>query len=213
MSEPLGEAAALDRENLLATRAAPRRVRRYEGQRGDVAVEGLGPQTLGDLQFDDRRFGRGLLRAEGRRAAPLGFEPFDVHVGYDKLLLRGETFAFAQNGAVLGDQGIACEYQIGRRFARAGRTVDVGRERAGRLLGHERAQVVVLACRFGRSREVEDRRRTGERQLRRRRCGDPQIFADLHAELGAVHREGEVAAEVGFPAGEHDRVRCDLGAR
>src|SRR5699024_1643808 len=111
MSEPLGEAAALDRENLLATRAAPRRVRRYEGQRGDVAVEGLGPQTLGDLQFDDRRFGRGLLRAEGRRAAPLGFEPFDVHVGYDKLLLRGETFAFAQNGAVLGDQGIACEYQ------------------------------------------------------------------------------------------------------
>ena len=63
---------------------------------------------------------------------------------------------------------------------------------------YELPQVGVLADGLGRCREVEDHLRAVERQLRRGRCGGPEVLADLDAELRAVDFEREVGAEVGL---------------
>ena len=49
--------------------------------------------------------------------------------------------------------------------------------------------------------------------MRRGGHGDPQILADLDAELRAVDLEREVGAEVGLLPGDGDRLAGDAGAR
>ncbi len=210
--EAAGQAAALDGEDLLAPLAAVRVVR-HEGQRGERTFERRRTQALGDLQLDDRGVGRVVRGAVGGGAAACGGEEFEVHVGRHELFFGGKALRLAQDRAVLGHEGLAREHQVGGRLARAGRAVDVGRHRAGRLLRYQAAHVGVLPGRLGRCREVEHHACARRRQVRRGGRGDPQVLAELDGELRAVHLEGEVAAEVGLAAAEPRRVRRHGGAR
>ena len=152
------------------------------------------------------------MHAKRGVAAAFEFQPLNVDIGHDELLFEPEASRFAEYPAVFGDDAVAGEHQIGGRFAEACRAVDVSREGAGRLLGHELTQVGVLAHRFGRRREVEDHLGAVEREVRRRRNGGPEVLADFDAEFRAVDPEREVRAEVGALFRDGDRLFRDAGA-
>ena len=164
--------------------------------------------------------------------AAFELQALEVDVGDDELFFGREAFGFAQQRAVFGDQAVSGKGQVRGGFAASGRDVDVGRERAGRLLGdelppgrdvdvgRERAgrllgdelpQVGVFPGQFGRGREVEDHLRAVQGQLCRGRDRGPEVLADFHAELRAVDREGEVGAEVGLLSRDVDPLLGDPG--
>ena len=213
VNHPLRKSVRLYPENLLAAFAAVGFVLGYERHRVDVAVERHAAKPLGNLHFDHGVLRGPFVRAERGVAAAFELQPLDVHVGDDQLFVGREARGFVQNAAVFGDDGVAGEHEVGGRFAEARRAVDIGRNRASRLLGHQLPQVGVFADRFGRCREVEDHLRAVERQLRRGRCGGPEVLADLDAELRAVDFEREVGAEVGLLPRDGDMLVGNPGAR
>ena len=210
--QPFGQPVRLYLENLLAAFAAVRFVLRHERHRVDVAVERRGPESFGDLHFDYGVLRRPFVHAKRGVAAAFEFQPLNVDIGHDELLFEPEASRFAEYPAVFGADAVAGEHQIGGRFAEACRAVDVSREGAGRLLGHELTQVGVLAHRFGRRREVEDHLGAVEREVRRRRNGGPEVLADFDAEFRAVDPEREGRAEVGALFRDGDRLFRDAGA-
>ena len=84
---------------------------------------------------------------------------------------------------------------------------------AGRLLSDQLPQIGVLAHPLGRGREVEDELCTVECQPRRGGRCHPEVLADFDAELGAVHRKGELRAEVGLLTRRRDALLLDAGPR
>ena len=106
-------------------------------------------EPLGYLHLDHGILRGPFVHAERGVAAAFERQPFEVHVGDDQLFLGREAFGFAQDRAVLGDDAVAGEHEVGGGFAEACRAVDVGRDRAGRLLGDQLPQVGVLARRLG----------------------------------------------------------------
>ena len=209
--KPAGQSVRLDLEDLLAALVAAPLLMRNKRHGVDVAVDPVRAHAFGDLHLDDGVLHVGFVEPEGGVAPAFEGQPFEVHVGCYELLVERETFAFAQDHAVLGDQGVAGEDQVGRGFAEAGRAVDVGRDRAARLLGDELPQVVVLADRLGRGREVEDHAGAVLRRVRRGRHGGPEVLAEFDAELRAVHGKREVRAEVGLLPRHVDLLLRDSG--
>ena len=72
--------------------------------------------------------------------------------------------------------------EIRGRFARAGGAVKIGGKAARRLIGSQRAAVLLLADGDVGSGQIQQQRGTRQRGLRRRRNRRPEIFADFHEE-------------------------------
>ena len=122
---------------------------------------------------------RGLARA-------LDAQALDVDVGRDELPVAAEALALGQQHAVLGDQQVPAEDQVGRRLVDSGVGVGVGRERAARLLAHQLAAVLCLARR-GRSRPKD----SGSRSPPPPRAGARRIGA---------HRSSQISTATSRPA-------------
>ena len=80
------------------------------------------------------------------------------------------------------DRGVAVPGEVGRRFARAGRRIGVGRDGARRLAAAQQAPRLGLADGDVAGRQVDQHLRAGERRVARRRHRHPDVLADLDME-------------------------------
>ena len=69
--------------------------------------------------------------AKAVRARPVAVESFDVDVGDQQRFVALKARRFRQQGAVLGDQAMAAEDEVGRRFVNAATSVQRTRPRSG----------------------------------------------------------------------------------
>ena len=98
-----------------------------------------------------------------------------------------EARRLGQQRAVLGDQAMAAEDDVGRRFADAAGGVDVGGDAAARLVDDELAAIGGLADDLVAGRQVDEHRRAGEGLEGAGRDRHPQVLADLDADDDAGH--------------------------
>ena len=112
----------------------------------------------------------------------------------DELAVAAEALALGEEDAVLGDQQVAAEDEVGRRLVDAGVGVDVGGERAARLLAHQLAAVLGLGHEVVRGRGVQEHGGARDRVARARRDRRPEVLADLDRER---HRRAPPAAGTG----------------
>ena len=118
---------------------------------------------------------RGLPRA-------LDAQALDVHVDHDQLAVAPEALPLGEQDAVLGDQQVAAEDEVGRRLVDAGVGVDVGGERAAGLLAHQLAAVLGLGDEVVRGRGVQDHGGARDGVMRAGRDRGPEVLADLDGE-------------------------------
>ena len=125
----------------------------------------------------DRPVGRGVVVDRvGERGLPraLDAQPLHVHVGHDHLAVPAEALALGEQDAVLGDQQVAAEDEVGRGLVDAGVGVDVGGERAARLLAHQLAAVLGLGHEVVRGRGVQEDGGARDRVARARAGSAPR---------------------------------------
>ena len=237
------EAGGLQVENLLARRGALRGVRGHErhARRGAQHIEGGVEQQLRVLGGKDRGLIRsirdglaadrgaltGLREAEIDRlqtthaplagtprvgAAALGGEFFQVHIGHGHL--AREQRRGRHDRAVLGDEVLTREDEVGGGLALARVRVGIGAVQARALTGHEATAVRRLAHDLTRRARVQnDRRAAGKRHVNRGRVGDPQVLADLDADAHVLEAgigtgvDDTVHERHGVLAGERDESR------
>lgn len=144
-------------------------------------------------------------------AAALGNELLKVHVGHGHI--AREQGGARHKRAVLGDEVLAREHEVGGGLALTGVGVRVGAVQPCALAAHEAAAVTRLADDLaGGARVQDDRRAVVERHAHRGRVGDPEVLADLDADAHVL--EAGVGAGVhhigherhGPPAGERDET-------
>ncbi|MCY1509157.1 hypothetical protein D9M68_434900 [compost metagenome] len=120
--------------------------------------------------------------AEGDLVHALARQAFDIDVGEQQVRVVGKALGFGQHFTVLVDQCLPVPGQVGRRLALAGRSVQVRRQAARRLLRHQLVPVARFADHDVRCRQVHQHGRAGHRGKRRRRHRHPDVFADLGME-------------------------------
>ena len=211
VAQALGQSVALDVEDLLAARVAHGRIGRHEG--GGVRRPLRFAALRGEFALAEGIFARGCGGAEGRGAPAFGVDLPDVDLRGQQLLLQRKALARRQRLALIGDQDVAGEDQIGRRLAEARSRVEIAGPQPGGLLEDQHAQIVVLAHLLGRCREVDDQLRSGQRQVSRRSGGDPEVLADLDAALHAVDLQHQIDAEGHLLTAERQAVAAYVGTR
>ena len=156
MPDALRQSADLDAEDFFAALLHLLRIVRDERARIETAFDrklfAVGAQGDRDA-FAERAAAVGC---KGIGFAPQGQRPVaDVRFRYGQLFFEREAFRFVQKDSVFGDQAVAGENHVGRRFAESGRAVQVSRQRAGRLLGDQRTEISVLADHFVACRQID----------------------------------------------------------
>ena len=183
----MGKTCDLYVENLATTRIDVARnewCRRYLALDGTVGNGGVdGDDIVTAVEVDERRVSPTFV-----------FEILHVDIGNCQLRRANETLFGGDNRTVLGNKAVARKDEVGGRFAYACRTVDVAAERPCRLLLDKRTNVGMLADNLGCGREVENQFGAAQCHIRRRRCGYPQILANLGTEHVAFDRKEQVAA-------------------
>src|SRR5436309_7420409 len=116
---------------------------------------------------------------ERRRANPIAAQPLQVDIRDGQRVVPAEPGRLLEDRAVLRDQAMATEDEVGRRFVYAAGGVDVPGDASPRLVAHELPPVWRLADDLVRRREIQQQVRPGERLPRTRRHRHPQVFADL----------------------------------
>ncbi len=155
-----------------------------------------------------RPVGRGVVVDRvGERGLPraLDAQALHVDVGHDQLAVPPEALPLGEQHAVLGDQQVAAEDEVGRGLVDARVGVDVGGERAARLLAHQLAAVLGLGHEVVRGRGVQEDGGARDRVARAGRDRGPEVLADLDGEghPGVLRQlEQEVRAEGNGLAGE-----------
>ncbi len=143
-------------------------------------------------------------------------QALDVHVGHDQLALPAEALPLGEENAVLGDQQVAAEDEVGRGLVDAGVGEDVGGEGAAGLLAHELPAVLGLGHEVVRGRGVQDDGGARDRVARAGRDRGPEVLADLDREgdPGVLRQpEEEVRAEGGRLAGQAHLALARLARR
>ena len=115
-------------------------------------------------------------------------KPIQVDVGNREVSVPPEPPGLGQDAAVLGDEAVPAEHDVGRRFARPARRIDVPAEAPAGRIRHKLSAVRRLANGLVAGAQVGEHRRPGHRLQRARRDRPPQVFADLDAE----HEPGEL---------------------
>ena len=137
-------------------------------------------------------------------ARPLRFHPLAVQLCLGKTARKG--LHFSQQGAVLGDQVVACEHHVLGAPAVARRGVQVAAEQAGRLVLHQCPAVLGLAHRFIAGRKVGDDGSACQCVEGGGRQGAPQVLAELHAQ----HKAGHLTAAEEQGGAEGDILPADI---
>lgn len=107
-----------------------------------------------DVNLHDTHLGSlGIVEGVTCRAACRDILHVDVGDGH--AVVAHEALTYIEHAAKLRNDGITGKYEVARRLAMTRRGIDIGRHSTARLLGDERDEVVVLAYRLGRCREVE----------------------------------------------------------
>lgn len=102
---------------------------------------------------------------------------------------------FFQKCSVFVNNAVAAEHYIGRWFAKATRTVYVSGNGACRLIGKERAEVIVFARTFVWGRKIENDFGTFQCQIWtwRNRC--PKVFAKFYAEFSVWSFKQQIVSD------------------
>ncbi len=155
---------------------------------------------------------------ETRRDPPVRLKLGNVHVLGDPVAVAANGLAVSHPGrlrgqpAILGDQAMTAEDEVGRRFRRPRTRVSIGRDAPARLPGHQLGPILALADRFIAGRQVEQNRRAGTRLHRTGRKRHPEVLADLNTHhdrnaLVALACEQQVDTEGNSAARELDLGR------
>ena len=150
---------------------------------------------------------------EARRRSALGLKPLDIDILRDEAGPPDDRAAVADPArlleqlAVLGDQAMPAEDQVGCRFRRPRAGIGIRGDATAGLAHHEVGPVAALADRLVARREVEQDVGPGDRLRRTRRDRHPKVFTDLDAHHDAavgleeqVDPEGNpLTAEVDLP--------------
>ena len=212
--EAAGEAGGLDREDLAAPLVERRRVGGDERVRLDRPREAVGLRRGHRGEGDRPVGGAGSVDGIGKGglARALDAQPLHVHVGHHELAVPAEALPLGEQDAVLGDQEVAAEDEVGRGLVDAGVGVDVGGERPARLLAHQLAAVLGLGHEVVRGRGVQQDGGARDRVARARGDRRPEVLADLDGErhAGVLRQlEQDVGAEGSRLAGEaHLALAC-----
>ena len=212
MPDALRQSADLDAEDFFAALLHLLRIVRDERARIETAFDrklfAVGAQGDRDA-FAERAAAVGC---KGIGFAPQGQQPFDVRFRYGQLFFEREAFRFVQKDSVFGDQAVAGENHVGRRFAESGRAVQVSRQRAGRLLGDQRTEISVLADHFVACRQIDQQGGPGHCEAGGRRVRNPQIFADFDTETDFPVFEKQVGRERNLLSAQFDRFAVGFRA-
>ena len=209
--EPLGQAGHLGPEDLLAALAQLLLAR--AGRTGGRRRRGAGrPARLAAVQRERHArevaagadVQRGVAEAVGADA--VGAQAVEVDVGDQQRVVALEALRLGQQRAVLGDEAVAAEDDVGGRFPDAAGGVDVGGDAAAGLVDDELPAVGGLADDLVAGRQVDAAPSprpapgtswaapapTGPRRSRRRRSGPPRRSASKRR---SVPNGTRVAAE------------------
>ena len=203
----------LQMQNLLAARSQIALVGGYEGCLGkDTGQLGL---AQGQIEVNVGHVG--LRLTEGVHAAALVGDASEVKLGRNQT--GGEALGLGQHGAILADEVMTGKDQILRGLAQTGIGVQVAAGQTCRLTGHQLTAVRRLADELVGGRQVDDNGRTRLCQLAGRRCGNPEVFADLAADDQTGHgaaaeqqidSKGYLLTAQGDRAGHHASARGEV---
>ena len=148
--KPLGQAVGLHLQNQLTALGAQLLIVGDKG--GGVYPAGQHGVGQGQVELHGLvALGAGLKAGVAR---PLRLHPLAVQLRLGKAACKG--LHLGQQGAVFGDQVVACEHHVLGALAVACRGVQVAAEQAGRLVFHQCPAVLGLAYRFIAGRKVGD---------------------------------------------------------
>lgn len=170
MLEPLGEPRTLDIEDFPAALPAAgcvlrhKRMTRNRGVRRSRRTRRLRQPDPAETHSLRQRIVVERALREPRRA-----EPFEIDIGVRQARLPVETAVFRRQAAVVSDDRVSAEHQVGRRLMDSGPGQHISREAAGALLRHQFPAVIGLASQFVACGKVEHRPGPAERQVQRRR--------------------------------------------
>ena len=209
----------LDVEGLETEFAEPRVVVRHERETRHAAREAdvLAERRL-EIEDDPAEWiGRHVIGIVAKRTLPHALlrEHGQIDVGDDDLRVRREARRFDKRDAVLIDRALAVPGEIGRRFARAGRRIEIGGKAAPRMRLAEKFAIIRLADDDVARRQIRDDGRARQSSMGRRRNRNPDILADFDGqpEIGKIARlEDQIDAERRFETGKRDRLLHDLDA-
>ena len=130
-----------------------------------------------------------------------------------------EALGLSQHGAVFADEVMTGKDQILGGLAQTGIGVQVAAGQTCRLTGHQLTAVRRLADELVGSRQVDDDGCARLCQLAGRRCGNPEVFADLAADDQTGHgaaaeqqidSKGYLLTAKGNRAGHHASARGEV---
>jgi len=172
-------------------------VRRVEGEIDDRATVGV-QESFGAV-------------VEAVLPHPLLAQQVEVDVGDAPRRIRREALGRGQQSPVLVDRCLAVPRQIGGRFARPARRIDVGRQIAGRRAAAEQLAVVGASDRDGGARDIHQYRGATHGGQRARWQRHPHVFADLdrEAEIGQIDGPEDDARAEGHGVGVLDPRQGD----
>ena len=132
------------------------------GTNGVPGTSRFRPSIVSESENAIRRNGfRAAETVQARHDSPIGLELGDIDVLGDRIrvaangLAVADTGRFSQQAAVLGDQAVAAEDDIGGRFRRAGPGHGVGCDGAAGLTHDEIGTIAALADGLVAGRDVE----------------------------------------------------------
>ena len=198
--DSLGQSRALDAEDLGAAAVELGALRRHERRARHLALQALHRSARANRNPAERLHERRAVVEAGRDAA-IGEQLGDVDILGDRVRVAANRLAVAdprrlgQQPAVLGDQAMAAENDVGRRFGRPAAGHRIGGDRTARLAHDEIGAVLALADRLVAGRKVEQDGRPGHGLERAGGHGHPEVLADLDAhDDAATVRHGRLLA-------------------
>ena len=204
---PLFQALRLDAQNRLRAGAQLLVIRRDERIGRNAPRQNRLAQRL--IENDRLKAGNGIIAC---RAVPFVHEPLHVDLG-DRQRSVCKRLVFCQDRPVFRDQMVPREDHVLRRFRRRRAAVDIAAGQPRRRRADQRPAVLCLADHLVGGGEIQNDGRAARAEPRRRRAGNPQILAELHAEGVVLHpgaAEQKLRSKRHALAAERERIRPSL---
>ncbi len=113
-------------------------------------------------------------------------QSLNIDVGYNAVVIGVPAVVCHKQASLFGHNGLAGEHNIGRRLSPARRRIDITGFATRRLLADESERRSMLADKLVGRREIEDHLGSGHGQRAGGRHSDPQVLADLHADINSM---------------------------
>ena len=206
--QPLLQAQGGHLQNFIATLRPVPHILGDKGGWIDVAGEGGGARLQGEVSPADPQavglpHGVPLRGGEGVHPPPLVGQAAHVDLTDGE---AGGKPPLGQEGAVLGDQVVAGEHQVGGGLPLPGVGIDVAAQQPGGLAGDQGAAVIGLAHHLVGGGQVEDHGGPRLGQGHGGGRGGPQILTDLHPH----HQVGHGVAGPDLPVPYADLLAAQI---